>query len=156
MAKTRPSDGSSPTSAPTGPPPPNGDRTRCAWTTRGQRCLLRGTAIYGSNDHETRYCAWHDTLRTPTRVAFATDFDELERWCLDQRARGYCGAHYEFSHAEPRWLFGLLTGDDQTPLEPAWRVGCARTSCPYGWNGQRVRDAFAPVTPADPSRPRPR
>jgi hypothetical protein len=103
---------------------------------------MHGTSIYGFNELETRYCAWHDTLRTPSRAGLATDFAAFERWCLDQRARGYCGEFYEFAHADAAWLVGLITGDDQTPLEPTSRVGCAKRSCPYGWSGQSAADAF--------------
>ena len=154
MAKDRPL---APLSSPptsTASPPPDGDRLRCAWTTRGRRCLLRGTAIYGFGDGETRFCSWHDDVRTPDRAKLAEDFGEFEAWCHRLRARGYCGARFEFSHADPRWLYGLVTGDDTTPLDPPSRVGCAKTSCPFGWNGQRVRDAFPPVAPAGSESPR--
>jgi hypothetical protein len=142
MAKDRPL--APPSSPPTSTASqPDGDRLRCAWTTRGRRCLLRGTAIYGFGDGETRFCSWHEDVRTSDRAKLAEDFGEFEAWCLRLRARGYCGARFEFSHADPRWLYGLVTGDDTTPLDPPSRVGCAKTSCPFGWNGQRIRDAFA-------------
>ena len=129
--------------------------TRCHWRgAHGARCLLRGTAIYGVGDGETRFCSWHDDVRTPDRAKLAEDFGEFEAWCLRLRARGYCGARFEFSHADPRWLYGLVTGDDTTPLDPPSRVGCAKTSCPFGWNGQRVRDAVPPVAPAGSESPR--
>jgi hypothetical protein len=136
---------------PAHPAAPPLDRTRCAWLTQGAQCLMRGTAIYG--DGETRFCAWHDDLRTPRRAGLAENFDEFERWCLRLRARGYCGGRFEFAHADPAWLFALVTGDATVALTPPWRVGCAKTSCPYGWNGQRIQDAFHAEAATRPTPP---
>jgi hypothetical protein len=136
-------------STPTVPPGESVDPTRCHWRgSHGARCLMRGTAIHG----DTRYCTWHDELRTLDRARLAESFDEFERWCLRLRARGYCGPAFEWSHADIPWLFALVTGETSAPLDPPSRVGCAKTSCPYGWNGKRVSDAFPlPVAAAPPS-----
>lgn len=131
------------------------DPARCHWRgSRGARCLMRSVLLTGAGEQESRYCGWHEELRRPDRARLAEDFAEFERWCLRLRDRGYCGEHFDWSHADPGWLFELVTGDTSTPLEPPPRTGCANTACPYGWNGKRLADAFPPpIARATAARP---